>query len=330
MPNFWWVNHNQTARQEIGGEYLWSPKTEKGGGRSEFYNNMRRAVPGDIVLSYSDQAVRFVGRVTDYAFTAPKPAEFGNAGSNWSAVGWLLPVFWTPLNPPARPKDLLPELSPLLPQKYSPISPSTARGSQKCYLAAIPEAVFDVIVSNRGYEAGHLQSGGGNRLNFEVLADELDDGVEASIINDPGLETTVKERLVLARRGQGKFRDNVSVIEPICRLTRVSNPSLLTASHIKPWGLCGSAKERLDGMNGLLLTPDADRLFDRGFVSFENDGAVLVSPRIPDDDLQRLGFDQLLRNRSADKSQHWRTDAFLPAQDVYLDFHRKSVFLSVI
>ena len=139
MPQFWWVNHNQTARQEIGGQYLWSPKTEKGGARSEFYNNMRRAVPGDIVLSFADQAVRFVGRVTDYAFTAPKPEEFGNAGANWSEIGWLLPVFWTPLNPSARPQDLLPQLAPLLPKKYSPISPNTGWGYQKCYLAAVPE-----------------------------------------------------------------------------------------------------------------------------------------------------------------------------------------------
>ena len=321
VPQFWWVNHNQTARQEIGGQYLWSPKTEKGGARSEFYNNMRRAVPGDIVLSFADQAIRYIGRVTDYAFTAPKPEEFGNAGANWSGIGWLLPVFWTPLNPPARPQDLLPQLAPLLPKKYSPISPNTGWGYQKCYLAAVPESVFDVIVTNRGYDAEHLKTGGGNRLNFEVLVDELDDGVEASIVNNPGLETTEKQRLVLARRGQGKFRDNVTAVEPACRLTGISNPALLIASHIKPWGLCDNAKERLDGMNGLLLTPDADKLFDRGFVSFDMSGAVLVSPQVPDDDLRRLGFEQLLSNRAADKSQHWRTGAFRPSQDAYLDFH---------
>ena len=43
MPRFWWVNHNQTASQEIGGQYLWSPKVERGGVRSQFYDNMREA-----------------------------------------------------------------------------------------------------------------------------------------------------------------------------------------------------------------------------------------------------------------------------------------------
>ena len=44
MPQFWWVNHKQTARQEIEGQYLWSPKTESNGARSQFYNNMRAAI----------------------------------------------------------------------------------------------------------------------------------------------------------------------------------------------------------------------------------------------------------------------------------------------
>jgi len=75
MAQFRWVNHNQTARQEIDGQHLWSPKTESNGARNEFYNNMRRAAPGD--LSYADQAIGYMGRIAEFAFTAPKPMEFG-------------------------------------------------------------------------------------------------------------------------------------------------------------------------------------------------------------------------------------------------------------
>jgi hypothetical protein len=146
MPQFWWVNHNQTARQEIEGQYLWSPKTESNGARSEFYNNMRRASPGDFVLSFFEQAIRYVGRVTEFAFTAPKPAEFKEAGSYWNKEGWLLPVFWTQLDPPVRPKALIEVLGPLLPTKYSPINPTSGSGNQKAYLANISPAVFQTIV----------------------------------------------------------------------------------------------------------------------------------------------------------------------------------------
>jgi predicted restriction endonuclease len=74
-------------------------------------------------------------------------------------------------------------------------------------------------------------------------------------------------------------------------MTGIANPTLLKASHIKPWR--APAAERLDGMNGLLLTADADLLFDRGFISFSDEGEVLVSPRVEASDLRRLGFEQL-------------------------------------
>src|SRR5262245_33573398 len=77
MPRYWWVNHKQTWRQEIEGQYLWSPKTKRNGTQSEFYNNMRRASPGDLVLSYAGAQIRYVGRVAEFAFSAPKPEEFG-------------------------------------------------------------------------------------------------------------------------------------------------------------------------------------------------------------------------------------------------------------
>ena len=142
---FWWVNHNQTARQEVEGGFLWSPKRESGGARSRFYDNMREAAPGDLVLSYSRQAVRFVGQVTDYAFTALKPPEFGSLGSYWEAEGWLLPVSWIPVEAPVSPKTLISTLGPMLPEKYSPIHRQTGAGNQKAYLAEVPPAVFQIV-----------------------------------------------------------------------------------------------------------------------------------------------------------------------------------------
>lgn len=80
MRQFWWVNHKQTFNQEIEHQYLWSPKTSANGARNRFYDNMRAANPGDFVLSYANQLIRYVGRVAEFAFTAPKPSEFGTTG----------------------------------------------------------------------------------------------------------------------------------------------------------------------------------------------------------------------------------------------------------
>jgi hypothetical protein len=291
---------------------------------------MRLANPGDFVLSYADQAIRFVGRVAEFAFTAPKPTEFGTTGAYWNNEGWLLPVFWTRLDPPVRPKQLLGVLAPLLPDKYSPIRPSTGDGNQGVYLASIAKEVFDTVVNTASVDYVLLVRGGANSLTYQIVRDELDDRVEKSIRNDIGLDRTEKETVIQARRGQGKFKSNVEAIEKACRLTGITNPSLLIASHIKPWRSCTSAHERLHGMNGLLLTPDADLLFDRGFITFEDDGEVKVSPRFETEDLRRLGLGDLAWRQLgfSEAPANWRTSTFKPAQCEYLAYHRTEVYVS--
>ncbi len=327
---FWWVNHKQTFNQEIERQYLWSPKTQSNGAHSRFYDNMRLANPGDLILSYAGQTIRFVGRVAEFAFTAPKPTEFGTTGAYWNNEGWLLPVFWTALDPPVRPKQLLEVLAPLLPDKYSPIRPSTGDGNQGVYLASISKEAFDTVVNTTSIDYVLLARGGANSLTYQIVRDELDDRVEKSIRADIGLDSTEKETVIQARRGQGKFRSNVEALEKACRLTGITNSSLLIASHIKPWRSCTSAYERLHGVNGLLLTPDADLLFDRGFITFQDDGEVRVSPRFDTEDLRRLGLGDLSWRQLgfSEAPVNWRTSSFRPAQCEYLAYHRAQVYVS--
>lgn len=329
MPRYWWVNHNQTARQEIGGNYLWSPKTESGGARSQFYDNMREADPSDLVLSYAGQEVRYVGRVADFAYTARKPEEFRLVGSNWSQVGWLLPVFWTALSPPVRPKAIAGQIAPLLPTKYAPLR-ANGDGNQKAYLAEIGEDLFNAVAAHATFDSIALRKGGANSLVFEVAKELMDDAVQRAVATDETLSETERQSVIKARRGQGTFRANVETIERECRLTGITNPLLLRASHIKPWRLCETAYERLDGMNGLLLTPDADHLFDRGFITFDEDGTVRPSSRVDKFDLRRLGFDQLAIERFGfeEAPVNWNAGSFQPGQQEYLSFHRTEVFVS--
>ncbi len=265
----------------------------------------------------------------EFAFTAPKPEEFGTAGEYWNSEGWLLPVFWTPLSIPVRPKVLLDQLRPHLPKKYSPVNSNTGGGNQKAYLAAISEQVFSLITASSMFDVTALASGGANGLRYDIVVDMLEEKVERSVLSDLSLDETTKKSIVAARRAQGFFRKNLESIENSCRLTGITNPSLLIASHIKPWRACKTAKERLDGMNGLLLTPDADRLFDRGYITFRDKGEVTVSPRVNRDDLRRLGFEQLSLERFGFKEAPavWSVGNFQPQQQEYLAYHRSEVFL---
>jgi hypothetical protein len=75
---------------------------------------------------------------------------------------------------------------------------------------------------------------------------------------------------------------------------------------------------RLDGEDGLLLTPSMDHLFDRGFISFDNDGQTIISPVAHPDSLRRMGLDP----------QHPpRGGAFSSGQKYFLEYHRDNVLL---
>ena len=90
----------------------------------------------------------------------------------------------------------------------------------------------------------------------------------------------MKYQLVRSRVGQGQYRNNLERHEVGCRITGITDKRFLTASHIKPWAKSNDF-EKLDGNNGLLLSPHIDRLFDRGYISFEDNGQLMFSPVLP-------------------------------------------------
>ena len=90
--------------------------------------------------------------------------------------------------------------------------------------------------------------------------------------------STEAERLVIQRIGQDIFRDRLmSYWQGRCPLTGITDPPLLRASHIIAWKDCASDAERLDVHNGLLLSALWDAAFDRGLVTFDDDGSPRFS-----------------------------------------------------
>jgi hypothetical protein len=102
--------------------------------------------------------------------------------------------------------------------------------------------------------------------------------------------TTEAERMVIQRIGQDVFREALlDYWNYRCPLTGISELALLRASHIVPWADCNDAK-RLDVHNGLLLSALWDAAFDRGLVSFADDGTVLTHPQLSDTARNALGI----------------------------------------
>lgn len=128
--------------------------------------------------------------------------------------------------------------------------------------------------------------------------------------------STEAERLVVQRVGQNLFRDGLlDLWEGRCAVTCLAVPALLRASHIKPWADCETDAERLDVYNGILLAPHLDAVFDLGFITVEDDGAIVVSEALDADARVVLGLDQSLRVRGI-------TDGHRG----YLPWHRQHVF----
>ena len=304
---YWWVNQNQTYKAELRGSFMWSPKQNANGARNQFYENMRNVSPGDIVFSFYDTRIKAIGVVTDRAQTGPKP-DFGTAGSNWSTEGWFVPVDYCALNNQVRPKDHAAILRPFLPAKYSPLQES-GDGLQSVYLAEVPQSLADALIGLIGQAYWDAYS------TIAVLQTTSDEPDDLPVLADATLTgPTFREQLVRARRGQGVFRANVLLREESCRVTRVNEPRHLTASHIKPWR-DATDTERLDGANGLLLSPHIDHLFDEGYITFSPSQQLVIVPEVREKLLDAWGIDEGVR-----------VGDFSREQNAYLDYHRVNVF----
>lgn len=148
----------------------------------------------------------------------------------------------------------------------------------------------------------------------EYLSEGFENDVEEDIdliLEDHDLSKTERSNLVKSRIGQGLFRQRLLTLWKQCSVTGFKDTSLLVASHIKPWRSSNNA-ERLDEFNGLLLTPNLDKAFDCGFVTFESTGLIRISPLLKDSD--KLGITVDLK-----------VDMFTKHKP-FMNFHRENVY----
>lgn len=123
-------------------------------------------------------------------------------------------------------------------------------------------------------------------------------------------------RMTAYRRTQSKFRSQLLQRQSGCQLCNLTIPSLLVASHIVPWAIADES-QKIDLDNGLLLCISHDALFDKGFVSFDENGQIIISTVLPPSEFKRLQID---RNMSI---------SLTPQQEKYMRMHRDTIRLNV-
>ena len=125
------------------------------------------------------------------------------------------------------------------------------------------------------------------------------------------LSAREKEALIKIRIGQSQFRQKLIDYWKGCSVTQYKDERLLIASHIKPWKDSDN-HEKLDTYNGLLLTPNLDKLFDRGYISFNDEGCILFSNSLNDKEDLFLNENMQVKIENEHKT--------------YLKFHRDNIF----
>ena len=126
---------------------------------------------------------------------------------------------------------------------------------------------------------------------------------------------TTQKSEIETRIGQGKYRKEIIKLWGMCSLSKYSKTDFLIASHIKPWKE-SSDTERVDPYNGLLLKPNIDKLFDSGYITFEDNGNIVLSELLAKTDFEHMGI-----------SHDMKLFKICTEHKPYLAFHRNSVFL---
>jgi hypothetical protein len=134
------------------------------------------------------------------------------------------------------------------------------------------------------------------------------------------LDITDTERLAVEKEriGQELYRNALLRFWNYrCVLTGVDQQELLVASHAKPWAACSTPEERLNVFNGFIFEARFDRLFDQGFISFDDQGLIMISPKLSMENRKALGLDTSMAIKGIES-----------AHRPFLAYHREHVFFA--
>ena len=99
-----------------------------------------------------------------------------------------------------------------------------------------------------------------------------------------------------------------------CRLCGLGNEGLLQVSYSKPWVAC-TTFERLDPYNAFLFCVPHGLLYDKGYISLNNNGQVLLSSLLDH------------RSRTAFNISEGMGVVLSKEQHPYVEYHRVNTFL---
>lgn len=272
---FFWVNLGKSYKEVATQNFLWAPAyvfDSKGKKKTNAgWEPVKEVKAGDVIFCNRDENIIYVAVARNDAYPAKRPAT--RTFNQWNDDGFQIDVDLTVLTPAVSVAGFKLDLMAIHNHECSPALFTKTGSTAQQYMVRLPLGAGVLILSHLG--------------DAEVSISEQ------VILRKKGRlkRGGTRETLAQARVGQGQFRDDVlSLWRHACPLTGLGKPELLTASHIVPWSLSNEI-EKIDPNNGFPFSPAIDKLFDRGYVSFDDHGRLLIKTSSLDiQDLRCLGI----------------------------------------
>lgn len=273
--DFFWVNLGRSYKFVKAERFLWAPKHSLRKNGKWLPSAGWVAVPnvkaGDVIFCNVNGNLIYVAVAKSDAFASKRPTS--PVFREWDDDGFRVDVEVTTLNPPISINQFRQTLIDIHNEQCKPVLFTKGGDLAQQYLVALPQGAGAVIMGALG------------EAEFEVEKNTTVNSGKKKL-SAGGVRETVAQ----ARIGQGQFRDDVLALwNYACPVTGVSKIEVLTASHVVPWSL-SSDTEKIDPYNGFPFSPSVDKLFDRGYISFDSQGKLLVSSSIATSELTRLGI----------------------------------------
>lgn len=278
--NFYWVNIGTSFKEVAEFKFLWAPKNTVNQNGQPIIDAGWKAVPnvqkGDILFCSYKGSLIHVAVATKDAYESERPEN--RSFDQWKKDGYKIDIDLHTLSYPIINNDFKDEFIPMFNDMCVPKLFAQNKSVSQKYMVKLPAAAGVFLLDLVGDEALNIQ-----------------DSMDSNSARDSKPKATEgydKEVIAKARVGQGKFRQDVmSVWNDTCAITGLNIRELLIASHILPWQL-SNPHQKVDKFNGLALSPNIDKLFDKGFISFDDKGKILIKNSLSADTLEAVGVDK--------------------------------------
>lgn len=291
MVKYFLVFQGTTYEEEKELSCLWAPKFGKSGQEVHHHKRLVEVKINDRIIHLVNRKIVAISTAKSKAYDVEAPWKQDDTRP-WLKNGRKIDVEMIELSEPILIDNIFQKIRSYLPEKYSPFD-RNGSGNQG-YFYEINSKIFNTILNT----------------------DFTNDFYDLDILNSPESESTkdIFRLNVRSSTWQNYFKNQLFKLwGSSCLVTGIKNENLLIGGHIKPW-VKSSDEEKIDPYNGLLLSPNVDKLFEIGLISFQDNGSMMISDKINLSELKKLGIENKIKIDFKEKNL------------IYLKYHRENKF----